>query len=85
MQMVHTGYLHFALTVGIELVGVGGFMGMTVLCFFGSRTATVRTCLLRHSWVTVCCAGRSEQRSAYWRWQAGPSPEWTLNESSSEF
>jgi hypothetical protein len=35
MRMVYTGYLHLAL--GIELVGVGGYMGMTVLYFFGSR------------------------------------------------
>jgi len=37
MGVVCTGYLHFAL--GIELVGVGGYMGMTVLYFFGCRIA----------------------------------------------
>jgi hypothetical protein len=36
MRMARTGYLHFAL--GIELVGVGGYMD---LYFFGSRIATV--------------------------------------------
>jgi hypothetical protein len=47
---------YFAL--GIEEVGVGEYMRMSVLYFFGSRIATVSDLSVkRHYWVTVCCAG----------------------------
>ena len=39
MRMVRTGHVHFAL--GIEKVGVGGYLGMTVLYFVGSRIVTI--------------------------------------------
>ena len=56
MRMVCTGHLHFAL--GIEKVGVGGYMGVMVLYFFGRRIATVSDLSVkRHPRVTVCCAG----------------------------
>ena len=56
MRMVCTGHLHFAL--GIEKVGVGGYMGMMVLYLFGSMMiATVSDlCVKRHPRVTECCA-----------------------------
>ncbi len=33
------------LAPGIELVGVGGYMGMVVQYFFGARLLSFRTCL----------------------------------------
>jgi hypothetical protein len=54
MRMVRTGHLHFAL--GIELAGVGGYMGMTVLYFSESGIATASDLSVeRHSRVTVLC------------------------------
>jgi hypothetical protein len=54
MRMARTGHLHVAL--GIELVGVGRYMGMTVLYLFGNRIATVSDLSVKgHSRVTVCC------------------------------
>jgi hypothetical protein len=47
------------------VLGVGVYIGMTVLYFFGSRIATVSGLFVkRHSRVTVCCAGPSKVSEA---------------------
>jgi hypothetical protein len=61
MGMVRTAHPYFAL--GIEEVGVGEYMRMSVLYFFGRRIATVSDLSVkRHYRVTVCCARSSKVR-----------------------
>jgi hypothetical protein len=77
MRMVGTG-LHFA--IGIELVGVGGYMGMTVLYFFESRPdcyRLIRTCLSRDILGLLCAVAFKGQPGR-------PSLQRTLKKSSSE-
>jgi len=78
--MVRTGYLHFAL--GIELVGVGGNMGMTVPYLFGSRIATISDL----SGCQETFSGHCVLRGAFEGQPGRPSesPQQTLDKSSSE-